>query len=616
MKSFLALAAIAVAQVASLATAQDGSQAVDRDALTAEFLRWKASPAGQQAYEQGFVPRSSSIMTISSADEPTPDELLRFQNAKDTIARLQKEQPHAEFSLESPFALLTAVEFEAHVAKSNYQSFRKLAEQQIASQGNTSTKLRDLVESSPSEPFNPTQDRALASEVQAASWVVDTDWQTKGCVTRIKDQGQCGVCAAFATTAALESGYCVAKGVLYELSEQDITRLNGGSLCTEASYPWVSGGGVSPNCKRYEDPSFKCNNPKLGAKFYAGGTFSDHTKLEAVVRQRPVAVGIRAGVPYFQYYKSGVLMGNQTVCAAGMEDHAVLVVGFGTLDGIPYWKAKNQWGATWGSNGYIYVERGYQGHQYGACGIESYAHYPIFVADSDPGVNKRCGGARYGVEFQGSALTLELGVRKAEHCCDMCRQTTGCIAYTWGSAARLCMLLSSVDSVIMNVANVYSASILSKADDLKECSTIQDNTDYPANDLVTAAATSAEECCDLCNRYPACNAYTWSQFAGGLCYLKSARAETPRLTDPLADGSAYFRSGTTYKCESYQFGVDLVGADLSNVASSTATACCGICRATATCAGYSWNEYNGGTCWLKKTGYTPTPSENVISATV
>uniref|UniRef100_K3WN47 Peptidase C1A papain C-terminal domain-containing protein n=1 Tax=Globisporangium ultimum (strain ATCC 200006 / CBS 805.95 / DAOM BR144) TaxID=431595 RepID=K3WN47_GLOUD len=76
--------------------------------------------------------------------------------------------------------------------------------------------------SSLSESSNPTQGRTPANEVQAAAWIVDTDWQTKGCVTRIKDQGQCGVCVALATMASLESGYCVAKGVLYELSEQDV----------------------------------------------------------------------------------------------------------------------------------------------------------------------------------------------------------------------------------------------------------------------------------------------------------------------------------------------------------------------------------------------------------
>jgi cathepsin L len=37
--------------------------------------------------------------------------------------------------------------------------------------------------------------------------------------------------------------------------------------------------------------------------------------------------------------------------------HAIMVVGFGTLNGINYWRIRNSWGPNWGRGGYAKILR-------------------------------------------------------------------------------------------------------------------------------------------------------------------------------------------------------------------------------------------------------------------
>lgn len=66
-------------------------------------------------------------------------------------------------------------------------------------------------------------------------------------------------------------------------------------------------------------------------------------------------------------------------------DHGVAVVGYGTkLDGKKYWIVRNSWGAEWGEQGYIRMQRGIANKE-GLCGIAMEAAYPIKKSSSNPG---------------------------------------------------------------------------------------------------------------------------------------------------------------------------------------------------------------------------------------
>ena len=53
------------------------------------------------------------------------------------------------------------------------------------------------------------------------------DWREKGAVSPIREQGGCGACWAFATTASVESDFLMKTGITLDLSEEFIIECAG-----------------------------------------------------------------------------------------------------------------------------------------------------------------------------------------------------------------------------------------------------------------------------------------------------------------------------------------------------------------------------------------------------
>ena len=234
----------------------------------------------------------------------------------------------------------------------------------------------------------------------AVSVPASVDWRTKGAVTYVHDQQQCGSCWAFSTAGALEGIYAIKRGNLVSFSEQQLvdcdyiraggTSLgcNGGDmesamvwigknngLCTEQAYPYVSG-------------TTKTNGPcQKSCSVVSGSDISSTVSVSAnsdnammtALAQQPVSVAIEADQSTFQLYKSGVFTGS---CGTNL-DHGVLLVGYGTMNGLDYYIMKNSWSSGWGDQGYMYMARGLDasGKPYnsgkGQCGVLMQGVYPV-----------------------------------------------------------------------------------------------------------------------------------------------------------------------------------------------------------------------------------------------
>ncbi|EAR99636.1 papain family cysteine protease (macronuclear) [Tetrahymena thermophila SB210] len=196
------------------------------------------------------------------------------------------------------------------------------------------------------------------------------DWRNASAITPVKQQGKCGSCWTFASTAVLESFSFIKNGApLTNFSEQQIldcvygsgyysNGCNGGfgsealnyaiqnGIAPLSQYPYV---GKQQGCK-YNSTSNRYY-PKQVSYIIA----TPYNMIKALWK---APIGVVVDATKWQFYRSGVFNScdNNNVNL----NHEVLLVGY---DANHNWIIKNSWGVGWGQQGYITLAAG------DSCGI-------------------------------------------------------------------------------------------------------------------------------------------------------------------------------------------------------------------------------------------------------
>jgi hypothetical protein len=192
---------------------------------------------------------------------------------------------------------------------------------------------------------------------------------------KVRDQGSCGTCTHFAAAAMLAGRLCTQQGrgsgtnvALSPRQTSDCVLLvsgcSGGGNA-KGNLQWYTA--TPPRAKEEWCLPYQTTAGTCGA----GGCQSSRAFQAKEVRllsstgamqgelllNGPIVASFMVE-PSFRTYSTGVYVVPPGVTSF-LVGHSVMVVGWGTDNGVPYWLAQNSWGPTWGDRGMFRIRRGY-----------------------------------------------------------------------------------------------------------------------------------------------------------------------------------------------------------------------------------------------------------------
>ena len=218
-----------------------------------------------------------------------------------------------------------------------------------------------------------------AAAGEAVGYPASFDWRKYGghnYITPIRNQGGCGSCVAFGTTATVEGSFRVQRGnpdLAVDLSEASLFycvarsqgRNCGNGWCaaepsrptrtsvfrTRRAIPYTAGDQACTQCSDWASRVMKITDwHSVSAVADMKTWISTRGPLSACFTVYNDFFAYTSGV---YHHVSGGVAGGHCVCIVGYDDSGA------------FWICKNSWGTGWGESGFFCIG-------YGECGIEGY----------------------------------------------------------------------------------------------------------------------------------------------------------------------------------------------------------------------------------------------------
>lgn len=226
-------------------------------------------------------------------------------------------------------------------------------------------------------PYNGSSDETLPPIRSRNNLPASFDWRSVGSVVRpVQDQGGCGSCYAFAALAALEGQMMIKNKKAEKLSEQEgenqnaqnfeglLLRFNLVAVLDCIPHRGCNGGwddDVYKHAQTHQGVTTAALNPYLahnrgrtcnvrqvrsiGSSVVKWKTLprDEESIRNYLVQNGPLFIVYHVSSDFYSY-QTGIYLDSKNLCQNKSVNHAVLLTGYGTENGLDFWILKNSWG--------------------------------------------------------------------------------------------------------------------------------------------------------------------------------------------------------------------------------------------------------------------------------